>query len=181
MRAKQIELFKQTVPSLSRIALLVNPGYAEVTRRIFDESRTVADRLNIVLEQVEARSPSDLEQAFSVIIAKKFDGVVAAADPMLFNERQGMGDWAISNKLPTMMFAGEMSKAGGLMSYSATIPALFRRGAAFVDRLLKGAKPADLPVELPAKFEFVINLRTAKSLGLTIPPTLLAIADRVIE
>ena len=181
MRAKQIELFKQTVPSLSRIALLVNPGYPEVTRRIFDESRTVADRLNIVLEQVEARSPSDLEQAFSVIIAKKFDGVVAAADPMLFNERQRMGDWAISNKLPTMMFAGEMSKAGGLMSYSATIPALFRRGAAFVDRLLKGAKPADLPVELPAKFEFVINLRTAKSLGLTIPPTLLAIADRVIE
>jgi putative tryptophan/tyrosine transport system substrate-binding protein len=181
MSAKRIELLKQMVPSVSRIALLVNPGYPEVTRRTVDESRSAADHLNIVLEQVEARSPSDLEQALSVIVAKKFDGVVMATDPMLFNERQRLSDWAVSHKLPTMMFSAEMTKTGGLMSYSATISALFRRAGVLVDRLLKGAKPADLPVELPTKFEFVINLRTAKSLGLTIPPTLLALADSVIE
>lgn len=181
MSGKRVELLKQMVPSLSRVALVVNPGDPEVTRRTFEESRTAADRLNVTLELVEARSPSDLEQTFSVIVEKKFDGVVVASDPMLFNERQKMSDWAISHKLPTMMFNSLMPRSGGLMSYSANTPALFRRAAAFVDRLLKGAKPTDLPVELPTKFLFVINLRTAKSLGLTIPPTLLAIADEVIE
>jgi putative tryptophan/tyrosine transport system substrate-binding protein len=95
----------------------------------------------VTLEPVEARAPSDLEQAFAVIVEKKFDGVVLASDLMLFHERQRIGEWALSRKLPTMMFNGEMSKAGGLMSYSANIPALFFRAAAFVDNLLKGAKP----------------------------------------
>jgi putative tryptophan/tyrosine transport system substrate-binding protein len=179
--AKRVELLKQMAPSLSRIALLVNPGDPEVTRRTFDESRAAADRLNLTLEQVEAKSPSELEQAFSMIVEKKFDGVVVANDPMLFNQRQRMGDWAISRKLPTMMFNGEMPKSGGLMSYSASNSALFYRAAAFVDKLLKGAKPADLPVELPTKFELVINLETAKALNLTVPQNLLVAADELIE
>jgi putative ABC transport system substrate-binding protein len=152
------------VPTLSRIALLGNPGEPEVTRRTFDESRAAANHLNVTLEQVEVRASDDLERAFSVIIERNFDGVVITSDPMLFNERQRIGEWAISPKLPTMMFNGEMPKSGGLMSYSASNPALFRRAAAFVDQLLKGTKPADLPVELPTKFELVINLKTARAL-----------------
>ena len=181
MSAKRVELLKQMVPTLSRIALLVNPGDPEVTRRTFDESRAAANRLNVTLERVEVRASDDLEQAFSMIIEKNFDGVVIATDPMLFIERQRIGEWAISRKLPTMMFNGEMPKSGGLMSYSASTPALFRRAAAFVDKLLKGAKPADLPVELPTKFELVINLKTAKALDITVPQTLLVAADQVIE
>jgi putative ABC transport system substrate-binding protein len=181
MSAKRVELLKQMVPNLSRIALLCNPSDPEVTRRTFDESRVAADRLNIVLEQVEARGPTDLEQAFSIIVERKFDGIVITSDPMLFNERKRIGDWATSRKLPTMMFNGEMPKAGGLMSYSASNSALFYRGAAFVDKLLKGAKPADLPVELPTKFELVINMKTAKALDITVPQTLLVAADRLIE
>ena len=181
MSAKRVELLKQMVPTLSRIALLVNPGEPEVTRRTFDESRAAANHLNVTLEQVEVRASDDLEQAFSVILEKNFDGVVITSDPMFFNERQRIGEWAISRKLPTMMFNGEMPKSGGLMSYSANNPALFRRAAAFVDKLLKGAKPADLPVELPTKFELVINLKTARALDMTVPPMLIVAADQVIE
>ncbi len=181
MSAKRVQLLKEMVPSVSRIALLVNPGDPVVTRRTFDESRTAADRLNVTIEQVEARAPGDLGQAFSAIAEKKFDGIVIASDPMLFNERQKIAEWALSRKLPTMMFNGEMPKSGGLMSYSASNPSLFHRAAAFVDKILKGTKPADLPVELPTKFELVINLKTAKELGITVPQTLLVAADRVIE
>ena len=135
----------------------------------------------MTLEQVEARAPSDLEQTFSIIVEKKFDGIVIANDPMLFNERQRIGEWAISHKIPTMMFNGEMPGAGGLMSYSASNTALFYRAATFVDKLLKGAKPTDLPVELPTKFELVINPKTAKALDIAVPQSLLVAADRVIE
>jgi putative ABC transport system substrate-binding protein len=180
MSAKRVELLKQMVPSLSRVALLVNPR-AAMARQIFDESHAAAERLNITLEQVEAIALSDLEQTFSIIVEKKFDGIVVARDPMLFDERQKIGEWAISHKLPTMMFNGEMPKAGGLMSYSASNTALFYRAAAFVDKLLKGAKPADLPVELPTKFELVINLTTAEALDITVPQSLIVAADRVID
>jgi putative tryptophan/tyrosine transport system substrate-binding protein len=181
MSAKRVELLKKMVPSLSRIALLVNPSDSNVTRRTLDESRMAADHLSVTLEQVEARAPSDIEKAFSVIVQSKFDGVVVTSDPMLFNERRRIGEWAIARGLPTMMFNGEMPKSGGLMSYSANNPALFRRAAALAVKILQGAKPADLPVELPTKFELVININTAKSLGLRVPDQLLAIADRVIE
>jgi putative ABC transport system substrate-binding protein len=181
MSAKRVELLKEMVPSLSRIALLVNPGDPGVTRRTFEESRIAADHLNLTIEQVEARAPSDLGRAFSDVAEKKFDGVVIASDPMLFGERHRIGEWALSHKLPTMMFNGEMPKSGGLMSYSANNPALFHRAAAFVDKMLKGTKPADLPVELPTKFELVINLKTAKVLGIAVPSTLLARADKVID
>jgi putative tryptophan/tyrosine transport system substrate-binding protein len=179
MSAKRVELLKEMVPGLLRVALLVNPGDPGVTRRTFDESRTAADRLGLTIEQVEVRAPSDLGQAFSIIAEKKFDGVVIAPDAMLFSERQRIGEWALSRKLPTMMFNAEMPKSGGLMSYSASNPALFHRAAAFVDKILKGAKPADLPVEQPTRFELVINVKTAKALGLEVPPTLLARADEV--
>jgi len=100
---------------------------------------------------------------------------------MLFSQRRKIGEWAIARKLPTMMFNGEMPKSGGLMSYSANNPALFRRAAAFVVKILQGTRPADLPVELPTKFELVININTAKLLGLPVPDELLAVADQVIE
>ena len=114
MFAKRVELLKQMVPSISRLALLVNPSDPQVARRTFDESRAAADRLNMTLEQVEARAPGDLEQTFSIIVEKKFDGIVITNDPMLFNERQRIGEWAISHKIPTMMFNGEMPGAGGV-------------------------------------------------------------------
>jgi putative ABC transport system substrate-binding protein len=181
MSAKRVELLKEMVPSLSRIALLVNPGDPVVTRRTFEESRIAADRLNLTIEQVEVRAPSDLGRAFSDVTEREFDGIVIASDPMLFSQRQRIGEWALSRKLPTMMFNGEMPKSGGLMSYSARNPALFHRAAAFVDKILKGSKPADLPVELPTEFELVINLKTTKALSITVPPTLLARADKLIE
>jgi putative ABC transport system substrate-binding protein len=181
LSAKRVELLKHTAPSISRVAVLVNPSDEDMARRSIEESRTAAAPLQVSVEPVEARTPSDLAQAFSFIIANKFDGLIVTSDPMFFNERGRIAEWAMAHRLPTMMFNGEMARSGGLMAYSANNPALFRRAATFVDKLLKGAKPADLPVELPTKFELLLNLKTANSLGLTVPDKLLALADEVIE
>jgi putative tryptophan/tyrosine transport system substrate-binding protein len=181
MSAKRVELLKQIAPSVSHIALLVNPSDPETTRRVVEESQVAATVLHLTVDPVEVRSPAELEKAFSLVLEKKCDGMVLASDAMLFSAAKIIGEWTILQKLPTMMFNGQMPNSGGLISYSANNPALFYRAAAFVDKLLKGAKAADLPVELPTKFELVINLRTAKALDITVPQSLLVAADRVIE
>jgi putative tryptophan/tyrosine transport system substrate-binding protein len=180
LSAKRIQLLKEAVPRVSRVALLVNPGDPGMANRSFEETRVAARPLNVVVEPVEARTPRDLDQALS-LVADKFDGLVLTSDPMFFNERARIAEWAKTHQCPTMMFTAEMAKVGGLMSYSADIPALFRRAAALTVKIVQGVKPADLPVELPTKFVLALNLNTSKSLGLTFPDKLLSTADEVVE
>jgi putative ABC transport system substrate-binding protein len=179
--AKRLEFFKEVVVGLSRAALLVNPRDQENTRRNVEEVQAAATILNVTIRPVEVRSPGDLEAALSAIAQDRFDGVILGNDAMLFNERRRIAELALARGLPTSVFTREMVESGGLMSYATNVPTLFRRAAAYVDKILKGAKPTDLPVEFPTKFELVINLKTAKALGLTVPPSLLARADEVIE
>jgi putative ABC transport system substrate-binding protein len=179
--AKRLEFFKEVVVGLSRAALLVNPRDQENTRRNVEESQAAATILNVTIRPVEVRSPGDLEAALSAIAQDRFDGVILGNDAMLFNERRRIAELALAGGLPTSVLTREMVESGGLMSYATSVPTLFRRAAAYVDKILKGAKPTDLPVEFPTKFELVINLKTAKALGLTVPPSVLARADEVIE
>jgi putative ABC transport system substrate-binding protein len=133
------------------------------------------------LQFVEARGPLDIDEAFSEMTRARADGLVMLPSNIFIGERRRLVDLAARHRLPAMYLAREFVNAGGLMSYAASIPDLFRRAATYVDKILKGAKPADLPVEQPTKFELVINLKTAKALGLTIPQSVLAWADEVIQ
>jgi putative tryptophan/tyrosine transport system substrate-binding protein len=179
--AKRLQLLKETVAGLSSVAVLVNPGDPGDARRYIDEARAAGASLNLTIHPVEAGTPEDLDGAFSAIARDHREGVILTNDPMYFNERRHIGELGMSLRMPVISFSRAMAASGSLMSYGADVPALFRRGAALAIRTLQGAKPADLPVELPTKFEFVVNLKTAKALGLEVSPTLLARADAVIE
>ena len=181
LNAKRLELFKEAVPGLSRVALLVNPSDPEVTRQTVEALRAGAAPLNLSVQPFEVREPGELDRVFSAITRDPASGVTIQVDPMLFNERGQIAELALARGLPTMSFNADMAAAGCLMSYGPNYPAMFRRAAVYVDRILKGAKPADLPIEQPTQFEFVINLKTAKALGVTIPPSMLMRADKVIE
>jgi putative tryptophan/tyrosine transport system substrate-binding protein len=179
--AKRIELLKEAFPALTRIALLVNASDPIVRHRNIDEAQKVAKQLNIAVEPIDVRSPQDFVAAFARIEQVRLEAVVTGVDPMIYNERKHLSELALARRLPTMVHVAQMVEDGNLMSYALSLTAMFHRTAAYVDRILKGAKPADLPVEQPTKFDLVINLKTAKDLGLTIPPSLLARADEVIE
>jgi putative ABC transport system substrate-binding protein len=135
----------------------------------------------VQLHAVAARAPGELESAFAAMTRERVQAVLVLGNPVIFAERQRLAELAIKHRLPTMSELREVTEVGGLMSYGADFPDLFRRGAIYVDKILKGARPADLPVEQATKFELVINLKTAKTLGLTIPQSLLLRADQVIE
>jgi putative ABC transport system substrate-binding protein len=130
---------------------------------------------------VEVRHPDDLEAAFQVVAQARVDALLIFSDPVFFSARDRMMELALKHRLPSMSEGREFVAAGGLMSYAPSIPALARRAAVFIDRILKGARPGDLPIEQPTRFELVINMKTAKALGLTIPPSVLARADEVIQ
>jgi putative ABC transport system substrate-binding protein len=130
---------------------------------------------------LEARRPNDLEGLFRAAVREQAGALIVIIDTMFFAERKQIGDLGIKHRLPTMLDSGQYVDAGGLMAYGANVSDLFRRAAVYVDKILKGAKPADLPVEQPTKFELVINLNTAKQIGLTVPPNLLARTDKVIR
>jgi putative ABC transport system substrate-binding protein len=179
--AKRLEIFKETVSGLSQVALLINPSDQDTTRRTVEQIKAAADRLNLIVQPIEARGPEQLEQAFSVIGQDKINGMIVQPDGLFFNARARIAELALMRGLPTMVFNSSMVEAGGLMTYAPSSLAIFRRAGTYVDKILKGTKPVDLPVELPTRFELVINLKTAKTLGLTIPPTLLSQADKVIE
>ena len=148
----------------------------------FKESEAIARSLRLELQSAEVSSPADLDRAFSAVTAQRAQAMILlATNPVTFSRRAEIGSFARKNRLPSIFQTMEYVSAGGLMSYGPNLPAMFRRAAAYVDRILKGAKPADLPVEQPRKFELVINLETAKALGLTIPPSRLLRADQVIE
>ena len=178
---KRIQLLKEAVPGISGLALLVNASDPAVAAGNIAEAQDAAKKMSITVRGVEVRSPNDFMHAFNEIAEAHLDGVVAGTDPLIYNERKRIAELALARRLPTMLFIGGMVEAGGLMSYGPNYPTLFRRTAYYVDKILKGTKPADLPVEQPTKFDFVINLKTANMLGLDMPPTLLARADEVIE
>jgi putative tryptophan/tyrosine transport system substrate-binding protein len=177
---KQLELLKQIVPKLSRVAVLGTstvPGNSEALR----STQLAAKTFGLQLNYLDIRDPHDVETAFKAARAGSADAVLALASRVIFSQRLHIVDVALKSRLPTVFGDPELVQAGGLATYGVSINDLFRRTATYVDKILKGAKPADLPVEQPTKFELVINLRTAKQIGLTIPPNVLARADRVIK
>ncbi len=181
LSAKRLELFKEAFPHVTRLALLVNANDQRNMKRYLDETKTAGTKLGIDVQPVEARAIGDFEQAFDKVVEAHLEGVVVAPDGMFYQGRTSLAQSALTRRLPLMVFSRETLQAGGLMSYGADIRAILRRAATYVDKLLKGETPADLPVEQPTKFEFLISLKTAKALGLEIPPMLLTRADEVIE
>jgi putative tryptophan/tyrosine transport system substrate-binding protein len=180
--SKCLEHLKQTVPAVNRIAVLWSPGSrGERTEQDMLKAAEVAARsLRLRLQFFEAQGPEDIEGAFLEMTGARADALAVLSSTMLFAERRRLVDLAAKTQLPAVYPWREAVDAGGLMSYGASIADLFRRSAAYVDKILKGAKPGDLPVEQPTKFEVVINLKTAKALGLTIPQSVLVRADEVI-
>jgi putative ABC transport system substrate-binding protein len=180
MLSKRVELFKEIVDPLSGIALMVNPSNPITTEGNIKQIRIAAERLGMTVQVIEATQPDQIERAFSSL-QHGVNGVVILDDSLFFNERKQIATLALQCMLPTAVFASPMVEDGALMTYSASALTIFRRSAAYIDKILKGTKPDQLPVELPTKFEFVINLKTAKAIGLSISPTILTRADKVIE
>ena len=180
---KGLEQLKQAVPRVSRVAVLWPPGgLGERTEKdMLKEADAAGRALGLRLQVVEARGPADLDRAFSDMARASAGALTVLPSSMFLSERRRLVDLAARNRLPAVYPQREFVYAGGLLSYGPNVADLFRRAATYVDRILKGANPADLPVEQPTKFELVINLKTAKALGLTIPPSVIQRADQVIE
>jgi len=180
---KWLELLKQAVPRLNQVAFLWEPGYLpeRAQRDLQERAEAAAKAAGVRLRFVEVRGSADLDRAFSDMVRARVDALIVWGGIMFIYERQRIAELAAKNRLPGAYTMSEFVDAGGLLSYAPNIADNFRRAAGYVDKILKGAKPADLPVEQPTKFELVVNLKTAKALGLTIPPSLLQRADRVIE
>ena len=181
LSGKLLELLKGAVPRVSRVAFLGNPDVPHSTLA-FRETQVAARVLGVELQLVEVRGKAEFESAFSAM-TREHAGALIVHTPMalFFAHRKQIADLAVKNRLPAIYGNRDYVDAGGLMSYGAHLPDLYRRAATYVDKILKGAKPADLPVEQPTKFELVINLKTAKALGLTIPQSILIRADQVIQ
>jgi putative tryptophan/tyrosine transport system substrate-binding protein len=181
--AKRLQLLTDVVPGLARVAALWHPHaygehtMADIVKDIEDAART----LGMQLQLVPADGPDDIASAFSTMAKQRTDAFIVMPSPMLFGEHRHIVELAASNRLPGMYQAREFVDAGGLMSYGANLDDLFRRSATYVDKILKGAKPAELPVERPTKFELIINLKAARAVGLTINRDILLVADEVIE
>ena len=180
---KRLELLKQAVPGVSRVAFLWQPGVIgdRPARDMLKEAEVAARALGVRVQFVEARGPENVDRAFSEMTTARADALIVLSSSMFFSERRRLVALAGKNRLPAVYAARDFIEAGGLMAYGPNLADSFRRGATYVDRILRGAKPADLPVEEPTTFELIINLKTARALGLTIPPSLLARADQVIE
>ena len=180
LSGKRLELLKEAVPRLSRVALLVDRTDAFKERTI-KANQAAAEALGISLRSAEIRSADDIEPVFAKIAQEGADGVAWGGGGLLFIERARMGAAALTHRLPALVTVAEEVPYGLLMSYGQDLPDFFRRAAGYVDKILKGARPADLPVEQPTKLKLVLNLKTAKALGLTVPNTLLVSADELIE
>jgi len=182
LASKWLELLKQAVPGVSRVAFLRQPGaLGDGDKDVLKQAEVAARALGVRFQLVEARGTADFDRVFSELTNARAGGLVVLSTPMFSSERTRLVDLAARHRLPTMFSFRSYVDAGGLMSYGPNVADLFRRAATFVDKILKGAKPVDLPVEQPTKFELVINLKTAKALRLTIPQSLLQRADQVIE
>jgi ABC-type uncharacterized transport system substrate-binding protein len=180
LSGKRLGLLREVVPNVSRIALLIDetsPGSILIARGTQVSARSVG----VEIQSLGVRAPDELDRAFSAMKEARAGALIVESSSMLFTSRTRLADLALKNRLPTVFAQREYAEAGGLMAYAADFSDLFRRTATYVDKILKGAKPGDLPVEQPVKFDFVINLKTAKALGLDVSPTLLGQADELIE
>jgi putative ABC transport system substrate-binding protein len=180
LAAKRLQLLKEVLPKLSRVAVLRNPANP-VSELQFREIQAAARSLGIETQTFDVRDPMELESVFSVIATARADALTVIADPMFLSQRNQIANLTITKRLPSIFARNENVKAGGLMSYGSTLADQFRLATTYVDKILKGAKPGDLPVEEPTRTYLVINLKTAKALGLTIPESLLRRADEVIQ
>ena len=181
LSAKRLELLKEALPKISRVAFVWDPEVPSHTLQ-YKETEVAANSLVLQIQHVEVRRSDDLQAALSAVTKMRAEALTMAwPNPVLFANRPHLASFAQRNRLPSMFGQKEFVDAGGLMSYGPHLPDLYRRAARYVDRILKGAKPADLPIEQPTKFELVINSKTAKQIGLTIPPNVLARADKVIK
>jgi putative ABC transport system substrate-binding protein len=177
---KQLQLLQELAPGKHVIAVLMNPD-TPYTRLALKEINTAAEATPTRVHVLEARTPDQVPRQFEAAIAAGAGGLLVIADPLTYSLRRQISDLAAKVRLPAMYPGRDYAEAGGLLSYGIDRRQIYRRAAEYVDRILKGAKPGDLPIEQPTKFELIINLRTAKALGLTIPPSLLVRADEVIE
>ncbi len=179
--AKQLALLKETVPNASPVAVLWNPANPVWQAAALGQTEAAARALGLRLQLLEARGPDEFEAAFAAMTRERAGALFVPADIIFVRHTQVMADLAAKHHLPAMFGFREHVEAGGLMSYAASFPVMFHRAATFVDRILKGANPGDLPVEQPTKFELVINLRTAKALDIAIPQSVLQLADEVLR
>ena len=180
---KCLEQLTQAVPGVNRVAVLWQPGALgeRAEKEILKGAEVAGQALGVRLQFVEVRGPDDFDRAFSDMTRARAGALTVLGSAMFFNERRHLMDLAAKHRLPTVFPWRQGVDAGGLMSYGPNGPDLYRRAATYVDKILKGARPADLPVEQPTKFELVINLKTAKALGLTIPQSVLGRADHIVE
>jgi ABC-type uncharacterized transport system substrate-binding protein len=180
LASKQIDFLRELMPRLSRVGILINLNNPVHVPQL-KETQTAATRASLYLALFEIRAPDELDSAFTAISQQNIDGLIVPPDTLFLNYRRHIADLAILTRTATIYGYREHVVEGGLMSYGPDLPASYRRAATYVDKILRGAKPADLPVEQPTKIDLIINLKTAKALGLQVPPTLLAAADEVIE
>ena len=180
LNGKRLELLKEIVPKLSRVAVHGTSTSASNAQSL-RETELAAGALAVKLQYLDVRSPKDIEAAFRAAATGRADALLVLGNPILNNQRKQVVELAVKHRLPATYTRPEFIEAGGLMYYGTNYNELFRRAAIYVDKILKGAKPAELPVEQPKKFELIINLKAAKQIGLTIPPNVLASADKVIR
>ena len=181
LNVKRLQFLKDVVPHVSRVAVLVNPRTIPTTGARLKDLKDAARALRVQLHVREARESQEIDYAFTAMAKERPQALLVMNDPMFWVERKRIVDLAAKYRLPGIFQSREFAEAGGLLSYAPSFADIFRRLATYVDKILKGAKPGELPVEQPTKFELVINLKTAKTLGLTVPPTVLLQANRVIE
>jgi putative ABC transport system substrate-binding protein len=177
---KRLQLLKEAIPGISRVAVLSNPTDT-AQALLLREAQVAARSLKVRLQVLGARAPSDFAGTFSAMTRERLGGVIIFTSSMFYAERTRIAELAAESRVPAIYSVREYAEAGGLMAYGVNLGESFRRAATYVDKILKGARPADLPVEQPAKFELVINLKTAKALGITLPTSLLSQADELIE
>ena len=180
LAGKQFQLLKEVVPKVSRVALLTNPANP-ASAPFLREAEAATRALGVRLQTLETRNPQEIDSAFAAMTSERAGALLILPDVIFLSQRRQIAELATKRRLPSVYGVGEYAEAGGLMAYGANHIDLVRRAATYVDKILKGAKPADLPVAQPTKFDLVINLRTAKAIGLTIPPSLLQRADQIID
>jgi len=180
LAGKRLELLKEIVPKLSRVAVLWNPQ-SRISTLSWKEIQLPALALGVQLHSLEVRSPNEFDKAFKDATRARAGALAIMPSPVFATNLKRIADFAAKNRLPSVFHLREFVDSGGLVAYGVDRSDMFRRAATYVDKILKGAKPADLPVEQPTRFELVVNLKTAKALGLTIPPSVLIRADQVIQ
>jgi putative ABC transport system substrate-binding protein len=180
LAGKRLQLLKELLSPLARVAILYNPEDRNKEWE-YKQSQDAADKLKLVLRAYEARSSIEIDEAFTRMVDDHTQAVIIFADVLTVAHQKTLADLALANRLPAMFGFREFTEMGGLISYGSSNPAMWRRAASYVDKILKGVSPGDLPIEQPTRFELVVNLKAAKALGLEIPPNIVARADAVIE